>query len=296
MAVRVDRRLLAAAVVSLFAIAAGAMAMLGSGSSSETDTELAVPSTSPTSASDSPSTTVEATTTVPRQAVETTATLEARNREIGLTTDPSLPTTSDGSTEPPTSVPTTGAPTTASTTAPTAAPAPTTAPPAPAPTTAPAPAPTSAPTSAPAPAPTQAPAPAPTPAPTGAPATGDRAFEQRVIELTNANRRQNGCGDLANNSKLHAAALGHSADMNARGYFSHTSADGSSMSNRIDRQGYDWRSIAENIAQGQRTPEQVVQAWMNSSGHRANILNCGLTEIGVGFVNYYWTQNFGTPR
>ncbi len=84
--------------------------------------------------------------------------------------------------------------------------------------------------------------------------------------------------------------------MATKDYFSHTSLDGSSMSDRIDRQGYAWRRLAENIAAGYPSPEAVVEGWMNSPGHRANILNCDLTEIGVGHYQRYWTQNFGTPR
>jgi len=116
-----------------------------------------------------------------------------------------------------------------------------------------------------------------------------------VIRLTNAERAGGGCGPLVNNGKLHAAALGHSVDMAEKDYFSHTSQDGSSMTDRIERQGYSWRSLAENIAAGYRTPASVVDGWMNSSGHRANIMNCNLTEIGVGFHDFHWTQNFGKP-
>jgi len=137
-----------------------------------------------------------------------------------------------------------------------------------------------------------------TPAPTTAPSgSGDaRSFEQQVLDLTNAERRKAGCPDLASNAKLRAAALAHSTDMATQGYFSHTGADGSSMSARVEREGYAWRALAENIAAGYRTPQAVVTGWMNSSGHRANILNCGLTEIGVGFHDYHWTQDFGSPR
>jgi uncharacterized protein YkwD len=137
-----------------------------------------------------------------------------------------------------------------------------------------------------------------TPAPTTAPSgSGDaRSLERQVLDLTNAERRKAGCPDLAGNAKLHAAALAHSTDMATQGYFSHTGADGSSMSDRVEREGYAWRALAENIAAGYRTPQAVVTGWMNSSGHRANILNCGLTEIGVGFHDYHWTQDFGTPR
>ena len=101
---------------------------------------------------------------------------------------------------------------------------------------------------------------------------------------------------MTHNDKLHVAALGHSKDMYENDYFSHDSLDGSDMADRINRHGYQWRRLAENIAYGYRTASSVVAGWMNSSGHRANILNCDLTEIGVGFHNFYWTQNFGTPR
>ncbi len=125
---------------------------------------------------------------------------------------------------------------------------------------------------------------------------GNQAVEQRVIELTNDARRQAGCPALVHNDKLRLAAYLHSKDMSDNDYFSHTGLDGSSPGERISRQGYGFRRWAENIAWGYRTPEAVVEGWMNSSGHRANILNCGLSEIGVGFHNYYWTQNFGIPR
>lgn len=89
-------------------------------------------------------------------------------------------------------------------------------------------------------------------------------------------------------------------------FFSHTGIDGSTMVQRIQTTGYQFSSAAENIAAGYTTPEQVVAGWMESPGHRANILNPNLTEIGVGYYflendtaninyNHYWTQNFGTP-
>ena len=67
-------------------------------------------------------------------------------------------------------------------------------------------------------------------------------------------------------------------------YFSHTSQDGTSFATRITNAGYKWSGAAENIAKGQRTPADVMKAWMNSSGHRANILNCGLKDLGVGLA------------
>jgi uncharacterized protein YkwD len=84
-------------------------------------------------------------------------------------------------------------------------------------------------------------------------------------------------------------------------YFSHTSLDGTQFADRISRAGYQWRGAGENIAKGQRTPADVMNAWMNSSGHRANILNCGFRDLGVGLAydakkTPLWTQDFGTPR
>ncbi|HEY9661942.1 MAG TPA: CAP domain-containing protein, partial [Allocoleopsis sp.] len=68
-----------------------------------------------------------------------------------------------------------------------------------------------------------------------------------------------------------------------------------SLGERVSRTGYRWSSIAENIAHGQQTPEDVVNSWMNSSGHRANLLNPAYQDIGVGFANGYWTQVFARP-
>lgn len=151
-------------------------------------------------------------------------------------------------------------------------------------------------TTAPATSTTTTAAPTTRPPTTSGSSSNARNFEQEVIRLTNEERAAGGCGPLTNNDMLHAAALGHSVDMAENDYFSHTSRDGSKMADRVERQGYSWRSLAENIAAGYRSAAAVVEGWMNSSGHRDNIMNCGLTEIGVGFHNYYWTQNFGTPR
>ena len=146
----------------------------------------------------------------------------------------------------------------------------------------------------PAPAPTKTtPAPAPT-------STGIDAFAAEVVRLTNVERAANGCSALSANAKLTAAAQLHSEDMAAKNYFSHTSLDGRGPGQRITAQGYAFRSWAENIAAGQQTPASVMGAWMNSAGHKANILNCSLTQIGVGIAKggsygIYWTQNFGTP-
>lgn len=91
-----------------------------------------------------------------------------------------------------------------------------------------------------------------------------------------------------------ASAHAKSADMAKNNYFSHTSPTYGSPFDQMKAAGISYRSAGENIAQGQQTPEQVVQAWMNSEGHRANILNSSFTHIGVGYVadGNYWTQQF----
>ncbi|WP_433208233.1 CAP domain-containing protein [Dactylosporangium sp. CS-047395] len=159
-----------------------------------------------------------------------------------------------------------------------------------------APAPTTkAPTTAAAPKTTQPTAKKTTAAPGG---TSNSAYEAQVLAITNAERAKAGCGPLAFNAKLRAAAYKHSADMAANNYFSHDSQDGTSFATRITNEGYRWSGAAENIAKGQRTPEEVMNAWMNSSGHRANILNCKLKDLGVGLAyqgkTAIWTQDFGT--
>ncbi|QFZ24361.1 CAP domain-containing protein [Saccharothrix syringae] len=121
--------------------------------------------------------------------------------------------------------------------------------------------------------------------------------EERVFELTNAERAAQGCPTLAADDRLDAAARAHSADMAAQNYFDHVSRDGRSFVDRVKAAGYPSPG-AENIAAGQRTPEAVVKGWMESPGHRANILNCKLKALGVGMARggsygIYWTQNFG---
>ena len=131
------------------------------------------------------------------------------------------------------------------------------------------------------------------------PAAG--SFADQVVTLTNAQRAGAGCPALTVDATLTSVAQAHSQDMAVRRYFDHNSPDGRSPFDRMTAAGYQFRAAAENIAAGQRTPQEVVTAWMNSAGHRANILNCGLTQIGVGYATggsygSYWTQDFGTPR
>jgi uncharacterized protein YkwD len=126
------------------------------------------------------------------------------------------------------------------------------------------------------------------------------SFAGQVIKLTNKERAKSGCKALRSNSLLKSAAQKHSVDMARKDYFSHTGKDGRSPFDRMTDAGYSFSAAAENIAAGQRTPADVVEGWMNSAGHKKNILNCTYTEIGVGYAKggsygTYWTQNFGKP-
>ncbi|WP_250005873.1 CAP domain-containing protein [Actinoplanes sp. M2I2] len=124
------------------------------------------------------------------------------------------------------------------------------------------------------------------------------AYETEVVKLTNVERTARGCTALRIDSRLVTAARAHSTDMVKAGFFDHTGSDGSNFVTREVRAGYPKRdAAAENIAYGYKTPQQVVTAWMNSTGHRKNILNCASTAVGVGLAyksgTPYWTQNFG---
>lgn len=119
-------------------------------------------------------------------------------------------------------------------------------------------------------------------------------YESEVIRLVNDIRMQNGLGTLTANWELSRVARYKSEDMAAGGYFSHTSPTYGTPFQMMRAFGLNYRSAGENIAYGQRTPAAVVDAWMNSSGHRANILNASYTQIGVGYCaeGHYWTQMF----
>lgn len=119
-----------------------------------------------------------------------------------------------------------------------------------------------------------------------------------LVALVNSERAEAGCAALTVNDKLTKAAQDHSQDMADQRNLSHTGSDGSSLTDRYARVGYSWSAAGENIASGYTTPQSVMDGWMASSGHRANILNCAFKEIGVGFAESgsYWTQDFGTAR
>ena len=120
------------------------------------------------------------------------------------------------------------------------------------------------------------------------------SYEQEVIRLVNEIRVERGLRELTYNWELSRVARYKSQDMHDNRYFSHTSPVYGSPFQMMKNFGITYRSAAENIARGQSSPQAVVNAWMNSSGHRANILNSSFTEIGVGYVaeGHYWTQMF----
>lgn len=118
------------------------------------------------------------------------------------------------------------------------------------------------------------------------------SFAEAVLELVNAERAKNGLNALTLDSALSKVAEAHSKDMATRNFFSHTNPDGLSPFDRIKNAGISYKTAGENIAMGQKSAEQVVEAWMNSEGHRKNILNASFTKMGLGHVNNYWTQLF----
>lgn len=144
--------------------------------------------------------------------------------------------------------------------------------------------------------------------------TAQPSIEQQVFNLVNQQRQQHGCAALVRSAALSAAAGEHSQDMALHDLFSHTGSDGSTMVSRAVAAGYSYSLLAENLAAGSATAEEAVAGWMNSPGHRANILNCDLHELGVGYYvqmddqsnvrldngrisgpyRYYWTQDFGS--
>ncbi|MFJ6569215.1 CAP domain-containing protein [Streptomyces sp. NPDC091292] len=134
----------------------------------------------------------------------------------------------------------------------------------------------------------------------GAPASAAPASAAvaRVVALVNSERGKAGCSPLTLNAKLAKAAQDHSADMASNRNMSHTGSDGSDPGERITRAGYSWSTYGENVAYGYSTPEQVMDGWMSSPGHKRNILTCDFKEIGVGLAQPggYWTQDFGTAR
>ena len=126
------------------------------------------------------------------------------------------------------------------------------------------------------------------------------AYEQEVFDLVNQIRAENGLEPFVYNETLAETARAHSQDMIDRNFFDHYNPDGKSPFDRMEANGIRYSMAAENIAAGYPSPEEVVEGWMNSDGHRANILG-GCEELGVGLAlggsyGYYWTQCFATVR
>ncbi|SMQ13785.1 Uncharacterized conserved protein YkwD, contains CAP (CSP/antigen 5/PR1) domain [Streptomyces sp. Ag82_O1-12] len=124
--------------------------------------------------------------------------------------------------------------------------------------------------------------------------------EAQVLALVNKERVGAGCSPVTANDRLTRAADDYSDVMASSGVMSHTGPDGSTMTTRVEAAGYQWSTLGENIARGQADAASVMKSWMNSPGHRANILNCSFKELGVG-VHFgdggpWWTQDFGAGR
>ncbi|MDR7280446.1 CAP domain-containing protein [Catenuloplanes atrovinosus] len=122
-------------------------------------------------------------------------------------------------------------------------------------------------------------------------------LETQVVAATNTERAKHGCKKLTISPALTKAARGHSSDQAKHGYFSHTGRNGSTFTQRVKSAGYA-PAVGENIAWGYADTTGVMTAWMNSPGHRKNILNCKAIKIGVGVARdakgtIYWTQEFG---
>ena len=120
------------------------------------------------------------------------------------------------------------------------------------------------------------------------------SYEKEVVRLVNEIRVQKGLKELTYNWELSRVARYKSQDMKDNRYFSHTSPVYGTPFQMMKSFGITYRSAGENIARGQTSSQAVVNAWMNSSGHRANILSTSFTQIGVGYVadGNYWTQMF----
>ncbi|OWZ24098.1 SCP-like extracellular protein [Phytophthora megakarya] len=122
-----------------------------------------------------------------------------------------------------------------------------------------------------------------------------------MLNAVNKERTAHGLPKLCKNRKLQEAAQAHSADMARRSFLSHTGSDGSTMASRVRAAGYRWTSLAENVAAGQSTVSSVMASWMQSSGHRANILSAKNKMFGCSYsysssskYKYYWTQDFAS--
>lgn len=127
------------------------------------------------------------------------------------------------------------------------------------------------------------------------PPSGGGDIAQRVLDLSNAERSRAGAPALSLHPQLMAAAQHHTNLMVQHNQMTHQLPGEPELSDRISQSGYQWGGVAENVAQGQTSPEQVVSTWMNSPGHRKNLLNPEYQHLGVGYANNFWTQKFARP-
>lgn len=130
--------------------------------------------------------------------------------------------------------------------------------------------------------------------------TAASQYDFELLRLTNLERQKFGLAPLRLSRQLNQAAQYHAYDMARNNYFSHTGLNGSTMVSRVKATGYYYSSIGENIAAGGSTPAKTIRQWMNSYGHRKNILNPNYREIGFGYsysysssYRHYWVQVFG---
>ncbi len=129
-------------------------------------------------------------------------------------------------------------------------------------------------------------------------AYADTASE--ILVLVNEERSSAGLSSLQLSRKLSAAAQAHAEDMALKGFMGHTGSDGSSPADRVTAAGYDYVYVGENVGEGYTTPQTMMQGWMGSTGHKANILSKNYTQMGVGYKvakdgTAYWAQTFGRP-
>jgi uncharacterized protein YkwD len=126
-------------------------------------------------------------------------------------------------------------------------------------------------------------------------------MQRQMLALVNENRRRGGCDRLVPDRRLIVAAYEHAAEMARHGYLAHESPDGEGSSDRMSDAGYRWSRYGENIARGPEGVAEVVAGWMHSPGHRENIMDCRLEQMGVGLAfaadrTPYWVQDFATPQ
>ncbi len=146
------------------------------------------------------------------------------------------------------------------------------------------------------------PKPAPAPTQQTLQPSQNNSVQQQILALVNVERKKANLQPLTLNSKLSQAAQNHTNDMVSKSYFSHTSPSGGTMVSRVNATGYVYSTIGENIAAGSSTATATMTQWMNSPGHRANILNPKFRELGVGYApskdqyRHYWTQVFGAAQ